>query len=44
MDFFNDHPVLFAIVCSGVAIAFLSLRRGLNDPNRPELCVVPAET
>src|SRR5436190_6923671 len=22
MDFFNDHPVLFAIVCSGVAIAY----------------------
>jgi uncharacterized membrane protein YbhN (UPF0104 family) len=26
------------------AIAFLSLRRGLNDPDRPELCVVPAAT
>jgi uncharacterized membrane protein YbhN (UPF0104 family) len=26
------------------AIAFLSLRRGLNDPERPELCVVPAAT
>jgi uncharacterized membrane protein YbhN (UPF0104 family) len=26
------------------AIAFVSLRRGLNDPNRPELCVVPAAT
>ena len=25
-------------------IAFLSLRRGLNDSNRPELCVVPAAT
>ena len=24
------------------AIAFLSLRRGLNDPDRPDLCVVPA--
>src|SRR6185295_19275815 len=24
--------------------AFLSLRRGLNDPDRPELCVVPAAT
>ena len=24
------------------ALAFLSLRRGLNDPDRPELCVVPA--
>ena len=26
------------------AIAFISLRRGLNDPDRPELCVVPAAT
>jgi len=26
------------------AVAFLSLRRGLNDPDRPELCVVPAAT
>jgi uncharacterized protein (TIRG00374 family) len=26
------------------AIAFVSLRRGLNDPDRPELCVVPAVT
>ena len=26
------------------AIAFASLRRGLNDPDRPELCVVPAAT
>jgi uncharacterized protein (TIRG00374 family) len=25
-------------------IAFSSLRRGLNDPERPELCVVPAAT
>jgi uncharacterized membrane protein YbhN (UPF0104 family) len=24
------------------SIAFASLRRGLNDPDRPELCVVPA--
>jgi uncharacterized membrane protein YbhN (UPF0104 family) len=24
------------------AIAFVSLRRGLNDPERPDLCVVPA--
>jgi uncharacterized membrane protein YbhN (UPF0104 family) len=24
------------------AIAFASLRRGLNDPDRPDLCVVPA--
>ena len=26
------------------AVAFLSLRRGLNNPDRPELCVVPAAT
>jgi uncharacterized membrane protein YbhN (UPF0104 family) len=26
------------------AAAFLSLRRGLNNPDRPELCVVPAAT
>jgi uncharacterized protein (TIRG00374 family) len=26
------------------AVAFLSLRRGLNKPDRPELCVVPAAT
>ena len=23
-------------------VAFMSLRRGLNDPDRPDLCVVPA--
>jgi uncharacterized protein (TIRG00374 family) len=26
------------------AAAFISLRRGLNKPDRPELCVVPAAT
>jgi uncharacterized protein (TIRG00374 family) len=26
------------------AVAFVSLRRGLNHPDRPELCVVPAAT
>jgi hypothetical protein len=26
------------------AIAFASLRRGLNRADRPELCVVPAAT
>ena len=26
------------------AIAFASLRRGLNDPDRPDLCAVPAAT
>jgi uncharacterized protein (TIRG00374 family) len=24
------------------SVAFISLRRGLNDPDRPDLCVVPA--
>jgi uncharacterized protein (TIRG00374 family) len=31
-------PLLFG------AVAFVSLRRALNDPERPELCVVPAAT
>ena len=22
MDFFSDHPVLFALICAGVAIAY----------------------
>jgi uncharacterized membrane protein YbhN (UPF0104 family) len=26
------------------AVAFISLRRGLNRRDRPELCVVPAAT
>jgi len=26
------------------AVAFISLRKGLNQPDRPELCVVPAAT
>jgi hypothetical protein len=25
-------------------VAFISLRKGLNKPDRPELCVVPAAT
>jgi hypothetical protein len=25
-------------------VAFISLRRALNNPDRPELCVVPAAT
>jgi hypothetical protein len=25
-------------------VAFISLRKGLNQPDRPELCVVPAAT
>jgi uncharacterized protein (TIRG00374 family) len=36
--------VLFWLPLVVGAIAFLSLRRGLNDPDRPELCVVPAAT
>ena len=36
--------VLFWLPLLVGAIAFLSLRRGLNDPSRPELCVVPALT
>lgn len=34
--------ILFWLPLVVGAIAFLSLRRGLNDPERPELCVVPA--
>jgi uncharacterized membrane protein YbhN (UPF0104 family) len=34
--------ILFWLPLVVGAIAFLSLRRGLNDPDRPELCVVPA--
>jgi uncharacterized membrane protein YbhN (UPF0104 family) len=36
--------ILFWVPLVAGAIAFLSLRRGLNDPDRPELCVVPAAT
>jgi uncharacterized protein (TIRG00374 family) len=36
--------VLFWLPLLVGTIAFLSLRRGLNDPDRPELCVVPAAT
>jgi uncharacterized protein (TIRG00374 family) len=34
--------ILFWLPLVVGAVAFLSLRRGLNDPDRPELCVVPA--
>lgn len=34
--------ILFWLPLVVGAFAFLSLRRGLNDPDRPELCVVPA--
>jgi uncharacterized protein (TIRG00374 family) len=36
--------ILFWLPLIVGAIAFASLRRGLNDPDRPELCVVPAAT
>jgi uncharacterized membrane protein YbhN (UPF0104 family) len=36
--------ILFWLPLVVGAVAFLSLRRGLNDPDRPELCVVPAAT
>ncbi|HEX6712675.1 MAG TPA: flippase-like domain-containing protein [Thermoleophilaceae bacterium] len=36
--------VLFWLPLLAGAIAFTSLRRGLNSPDRPELCVVPAAT
>jgi uncharacterized membrane protein YbhN (UPF0104 family) len=34
--------ILFWLPLAVGAVAFVSLRRGLNDPDRPELCVVPA--
>jgi uncharacterized protein (TIRG00374 family) len=34
--------ILFWLPLVVGAFAFLSLRRGLNDPDRPDLCVVPA--
>jgi uncharacterized protein (TIRG00374 family) len=34
--------ILFWLPLIVGALAFLSLRRGLNDPDRPDLCVVPA--
>jgi uncharacterized protein (TIRG00374 family) len=36
--------VLFWLPLIVGGIAFASLRRGLNDPDRPDLCVVPAAT
>jgi uncharacterized membrane protein YbhN (UPF0104 family) len=36
--------ILFWLPLLVGTIAFISLRRGLNDPERPELCVVPAAT
>jgi len=34
--------ILFWLPLLVGAVAFISLRRALNDPDRPELCVVPA--
>ena len=36
--------ILFWLPLLAGAVAFASLRRGLNRPDRPELCVVPAAT
>jgi uncharacterized protein (TIRG00374 family) len=36
--------ILFWLPLLAGAVAFISLRRGLNKPDRPELCVVPAAT
>ena len=36
--------ILFWLPLLVGGIAFASLRRGLNDPDRPDLCVVPAAT
>jgi uncharacterized protein (TIRG00374 family) len=34
--------ILFWLPLMVGTVAFVSLRRGLNNPDRPELCVVPA--
>ena len=36
--------ILFWLPLLVGAVTFISLRRGLNEPDRPELCVVPAAT
>jgi uncharacterized membrane protein YbhN (UPF0104 family) len=36
--------ILFWLPLLAGAVAFISLRRGLNSPDRPELCVVPTPT
>jgi uncharacterized protein (TIRG00374 family) len=36
--------ILFWLPLVAGGVAFIMLRRGLNSPNRPELCVVPAAT
>ena len=36
--------ILFGLPLLAGSVAFVSLRRGLNRPDRPDLCVVPAPT
>jgi uncharacterized protein (TIRG00374 family) len=36
--------ILFWLPLLAGAVAFITLRRALNDPARPELCIVPAAT
>jgi uncharacterized membrane protein YbhN (UPF0104 family) len=36
--------ILFWLPLVVGAVAFAALRRGLNDPSRPDLCVVPASS
>jgi uncharacterized protein (TIRG00374 family) len=38
------RAILFTLPLGLGAVAFISLRRALNNPDRPELCVVPAAT
>ena len=38
------RAVLFWLPLLAGAVAFISLRKGLNKPERPELCVVPTPT
>ena len=38
------RAILFWLPLLVGGVAFMSLRRGLNKPDRPELCVVPAAT
>jgi uncharacterized membrane protein YbhN (UPF0104 family) len=38
------RTVLFWLPLLAGAVAFISLRRGLNTPDRPDLCVVPTAT
>jgi uncharacterized protein (TIRG00374 family) len=38
------RAILFSLPLLAGAAAFISLRRALNSPDRPELCVVPAAT